>query len=200
MVIGLVSTALSALVTTSTVVCSSTVPSADLGLLAEAVESLSKAASAALSSSIDTSSSSALVLDTIPSSPKEVLEVVPMSAELASAAKSPVLETVSAAAISVSSLSAISAAAPDGSPSSLEDDDELLKSSYTKERKHENTVFTKSRVPQLNTYRYLNWNTNNCVSSLLRLPQNRNYVNIIRKMHQLTNKEVRIKTLTLFSE
>ena len=147
MVIKVVSTALLALVTTPTVVCSSTVPSEDLDLLANTVEALSKAASAAYNSSMDTSSSSILVPASTPSSSGEVLEAVLSSAELASAATSFAPETVSAAAILVSSLSALSAAALDGSSLSLEDDDELLKSSYTKERKHENTIFTKRRVP-----------------------------------------------------
>ena len=135
MVIGVVLIALSALVTTPTIVCSSTVPSVDLDLLADMVEALSKAASAAYNSSMDTSSSSILVPASTPSSSGEVLEAVLLSAELASAATSFAPETVSATAISVSSLSALSAVAPDGSSLSLEDDNELLKSSYTKREK-----------------------------------------------------------------
>ena len=119
-----------------------------------------------------------------------MLETVPSLAELASAAKSSAPKTVSAAAISVSSLSTSSAVAPDGSSLSLEDD-ELLKSSYTKIESIRMLFLLKNKVLWLNTYRYLNWNMSNRVSSLLRLPQNRNYVNTMGKMHQLTNKEAR---------
>ena len=100
----------------------------------------------------------------------------PISAELISAVKSPAPETASAAATStlslsvssaaaasavslsdspaavapVSSLSVSLAAAPDGSSLSLEDD-ELLKSSYTKRESIRMLFLLKNKVLWLNT-------------------------------------------------
>jgi hypothetical protein len=134
MVIGVVLTALAALVTTPAVVCSSTALSIGLRLLADATGELSKEDSAASSSSMDTSSSSVLVPAIKPSPPGETLEAVLSLAELISAATASAPETVSAASISTSSLSILSVAAPDGSLLSVEDD-ELSKLSYIKKKK-----------------------------------------------------------------
>jgi hypothetical protein len=113
MVIGVVSTALIAMVTTPTVVCSSTILSIELRLLADARGTSSKEASAASSSSMDTTSSSVLASATIPSPPEKAPEVVLSLAELTYAATVSASETVSTASISASSSSISSAAAPE---------------------------------------------------------------------------------------
>jgi hypothetical protein len=184
-------------------------PSADLGLLADAVESLSEAAPAAPNSSMDTSSSSVLAPASTSFSSEEAFIIAsvsrePISAELMSAVKSSAPETVSAAAASVSSLSISSAAQLQylHSQSLLQQQFQyphsqsllqqlqmdhlchLKMMSYSnhptkKGREHENLFFVKSKMPWLNAYRYLNRNAGSCVSSLLRLPQNRNHINII---------------------
>jgi hypothetical protein len=108
-----VSTALIALVTTPTVVCSSTILSTELRLLADARGTSSKEASAASSSSMDTTSSSVLASATIPSPPEKAPEAVALISRVNFCCNSLCSETVSAASISASSSSISSAAAPE---------------------------------------------------------------------------------------